>query len=219
MPQQNSMEGLQTLLRLRQPSHVQTGDPWLARRQSEIASGLDDFLPDADSPEYKYQQMEQGQHYGVSLPRADARSADMAKLRQILGFKQQEQEAEIAKSVLGQQAQMDRILAAQGGQTYRTQLQQEGTSARSEADRAAREATLETRLGSMEAQQAARDAAAMERAQYNQGQVTARQEAKKPRTLIDILRSFLPGGGEESIPAQPPEQVAAAPRRRLISVE
>lgn len=206
---QNPMDSLRTLLRVQTPQRVQTEDPWLARRQGEIASGLDEFIPDADSPEYKYQQMEQGARYGVSLPRADARSADMSRLKQVLGFKQLENEAEIAKSVLGSQAAMDRVLAAQGGQNYRTEMQQQGSNARSEADRAAREAALEARLGSMESQQAARDAAALERTRLTQDAAMARQTAKKPRGWMDILRGLLPGGGEEAAQAVAPSAADA----------
>lgn len=206
---QNPMDSLRTLLRVQTPQRVQTEDPWLARRQGEIASGLDEFIPDADSPEYKYQQMEQGARYGVSLPRADARSADMSRLKQVLGFKQLENEAEIAKSVLGSQAAMDRVLAAQGGQNYRTEMQQQGSNARSEADRAAREAALEARLGSMESQQAARDAAALERTRLTQEAAMARQTAKKPRSWMDILRGLLPGGGEEAAQAAAPSAADA----------
>lgn len=227
MPQNNPMEGLQTLLRLRAPSHVQTGDPWLARRQSEIASGLDELLPDADSEEYMGDQLNTtvaqiGRNYTqkgaehlpvITTSRDSRRSGDMAKLKQALGFKNMEHEADIAKSVIGQQAQMDRILAAQGAQNYRTHIQQEGSNARSEADRAAREAALEARLGSMETQQAARDAAAMERTRLNADAAMARQTAKKPTTLMDILRRFLPGGGDEEV-AQAP--VAEAPQEAAI---
>jgi hypothetical protein len=213
MAQQNSLSSLQTLLRLKTPQNATTTDPWLARRSGEIASGLDDFVPDADSPDYKYDQIEKGARYGVSLPRADARSADMSRLRQVLGFKQMDNEAEIAKSVLGSQAAMDRVLAAQNAQTSRTQMQQEGSNARSEADRAAREATLETRLSSMETQQAARDAAAAQRTQMNIDGRAAAAQAKKPRTLMDILRALLPGGGEEEAAAAP---VAAAPEATAV---
>ncbi len=210
----NPMESLQTLMRMKSPSQVQTGDPWLARRQGEIASGLDEFLPDADSPDYKMQQIEDAQRTGVSMPRADYRSGHLAQLRQMLGLKEMEQSHELQKSVLGQQAQMDRILAAQQAQTGRTAMQQEGQSARGEADRAAREAALEQRLGSMESQQQARDAAAMERAQFNQGQMSQRQEAKRPKSIWERIGLF--GGGEEETPAEAP--VATTPGRRIISV-
>lgn len=211
MPQ-NPMDSLQTLLRLRTPQNATTQDPWLARRQGEIASGLDEFVPDADSPDYKFAQIEDGARYGVSLPRADYRSSDMSKLKQMLGIRRMDHEAEIAKSVLGQRAQMDRILAAQEGQTYRTQMQQEGSNARSEADRAAREEALEARLGSVEALQAARDAASMARTQAGIAGRADAAKAKKPKSWIDVLRGFLPGNGEAAQATAPieVEQEAAA---------
>jgi hypothetical protein len=225
MPQ-NPMENLQTLLRLRTPQNTTSQDPWLARRQGEIASGLDDFIPDADSNEYVSDQLGDTErqivrnrvvpgmeHMPITTTSRDSRrSGDMAKLKQVLGIAQQEQEAEIAKSVLGQQAAMDRILAAQGAQTYRTEMQQSGSNARSEADRAAREQALETRLGSVEAQQAARDAAAMERTRYGADAAMARQEAKKPRSWIDIIRGLMPGGEEEVVAPAPAEAPTADPR-------
>jgi hypothetical protein len=212
MPQ-NPLDSLRTLLRVNTPQRVQTEDPWLARRQGEIASGLDEFIPDADSPDYKFAQIEDGAKYGVSLPRADYRSSDMSRLKQVLGFKQMDNEAEIAKSVIGQQAAMDRILAAQGAQTQRTEMQQSGSNARSEADRAAREAALEARLGSMESQQAARDAAALQRTQITQQGANDRAAAKKPFSLLDWLRSFGGGSEEASAPAQVPVEAAAADPR------
>ena len=202
----NPMNSLQTLLRLKSPSQVQTGDPWLARRQSEIASGMDEILPEADSPEYKFQQIEDARRTGIALPRADYRSGDMSKLRQVLGMKQREHEQNLEQEAVkgaygieanraGQDAAMQRILATQGS-----------INERSGADREARSAALEQRLGSMESNQAARDAAAMERAQFNQGAMTQRAEAKKPRSWIDVIRGLLGGGAQETqaVPSAPP---------------
>jgi hypothetical protein len=215
MPQINPMESLQTMLRLRTPAQVQTGDPWMARRQSEIGSGLDEWLPDADSPEYKYDQMEKGQHYGVSLPRADARSADMSRLRQVLGMqgvKHQQNleqqtvkgEYDIAGQVAGQQAAMDRLLAAQGAIT--------GRSERGYDERAALEEERQAAMAERAAA-AAGDRSELER--YRQGEMNKRSNATQGGGLFDLLKRILGiGGSDEAAEEAPVEQSTAAPRRR-----
>lgn len=225
-------EGLRALLGLQSPSNLSpTGDRFLARRRADIHSGLDEWVPDADSEEFKLAQFDATDQTGgrYTPSRAGLREASMGKLRQMLGVQQQKQMGELATAEAGQRAAMDRALLTQEGQNYRTNLQQGGSSARDEANRASREAMLEQRLGSMETAQAARDAAAMERAQFNQGAITKRTEARQPKGLLDLLRGLWSGGDEPEAVEETPEAEYAeeyateqpAPRRRgrIISVE
>lgn len=221
MPQTNPMEGLQTLLRLRTPQNVTASDPWMAKRTDEITSGLDDWLPDADSPEYKYDQMEKGAHYGVSLPRADARSADMSRLRQVLGMKEQQHrqnleqqtvkgEYDIAGQVAGQQAAMERLLAAQEAIT--------GRSERGYDERAQLE---EERAAAMadRAQAAAGDRAELER--YRQSEMNKRADAgQSGGGIFALLKSLLGMGGSEEAAVEPDASTVqpTSRRGRIVSV-
>lgn len=215
MPQGNQQNSLRALLGLRTPSHVQTGDPWMARRQSEIASGVDEWIPDADSPEYKYEQMEQGARTGVSLPRADARSADMSRLRQVLGLAQRKHEQEleqehlkgqygVAGQVAGQEAAMDRLIASQGGMDRRAEGNQE--TQRAIAD-------LRADTSAEREAEAAANRMELERYRRTTPQATANQQGG----LFAMLRRLL-GMDSEQVEAEAPAASAATPQRRILSV-
>lgn len=215
MPQSNPLSSLQTLLRLKTPTHVDANaDPYVIRRRGEMASGIDDMLPEADAPGYKLQQAQDGARFGVSLPRADYRSSDLSVLRQKLGLGQIAHEREleqadvrgqydVAGQVAGQQAAMDRLLASQGS-----------INSRAEADRSARADALEARLKAQEDLQTSRDAAAMDRTQFSRNTPQARPEAGG---LMGLWRMLMGGGQEE---AAAPEQapVSTTPQRRILSV-
>lgn len=91
MPDYNS---LQTLLRLSSPSNLtSTNDPWLVGRQNDIYSGLDAWVPDADSETFRAAQDEgmTTDQYGVRhqasvRPRTGMRADMLALLKQKLGL-------------------------------------------------------------------------------------------------------------------------------------
>ena len=94
----NGMESLQTLLRLRTPQHV-TQDPYVAQRRSDIFSGVDDMVPDADSAEAYGAQAELAKS-GVNVSRDQIRNPAIAKLRQALNMKQMEHEQAMERATV-----------------------------------------------------------------------------------------------------------------------
>ena len=211
MPQGNPLESLQTLLRMKSASHVDANaDPFVVRRRGEMASGLDDAFDEADSPEYKLRQMEDGAQYGVSLPRADYRSSDMSKLRQKLGLDRIEHEQALEETYVGQQASMDRILAAQAAQDNRTRMVQDATNDRSAADRDARTSALETRVTAAEQQQQMRDTAAMNRLDFSRNTPQAKEEPPNwLSSLWGMMRGVMPGDSAPEAGAQPSPDMQA----------
>lgn len=227
-------DGLKALLGMRSPANLSGGDPYLARRRADIVSGVDDFVPDADSEDFRMAQLDAGEkRYGggtvsYTPSRAGMREGAMSKLRQALGVQERDIYGKIAAEEAGQRSAMDRVMLQQEGQNYRTQMQQGGSTARSEADRDSRENLLNTRMSAMETQQAARDAAAMERAKFNQGSITQRQDKKLGAGagwMSNLYKAIFGGGEEEEVIEDAPveefadEQPAPRRRGRIISVE
>ena len=102
----NPLDSARLLRQLASPSNVRRNtSPFLARRQDEIYSGLDEFVPEQDED---------------GLPRsAGARSADIARLRQLLGLGRvkHEQEVErtaVAPRVAGEYGLRERRLTNEG---------------------------------------------------------------------------------------------------------
>ena len=115
------------------------GGRYLARRQADITSGVDAMVPDADSMDVRALQRV-GQP-GEGMSRSAIREGALAKVRGMLKMQQTEDEQaqqmahikggyDVQGDVQSAQAAMDRVLAQQQGQNYRTGIQQEGAGER-----------------------------------------------------------------------------------------
>lgn len=110
----SAMKGLRAT-----PGPTAYNDPWLARRNSEIISGLDEFVPDADSAETMGTQAAMAKQ-GIGVSRDAIREDAMGKVRNLLGLgavkHQQGMERDaVAPRVAGEFNLRERLLANQGG--------------------------------------------------------------------------------------------------------
>ena len=115
------------LQRLRSMSNVapEGGSDYLARRTSDIHSGMDEMIPDADSADFKMAQAEIQKNLGIGVSRDELRRTPMALLRQKFGLNQQandaklrevetEGAADIEQARVGANAAADRLSYTQG---------------------------------------------------------------------------------------------------------
>ena len=145
------MSNLDILRRLVSPSNMTQSSPWMAKRRAEIYSGMDDMLPDGDSPEYKAAQIRFGNE-GIPVSRDSMRTSDMSKLRQRLNLQRIEHEQELEQGAQKGQFEIDK--ARQEAEAY--------------ADR------LGLQEDSWMRRDAARQGALDQRTQFVQGQVSER---------------------------------------------
>ncbi len=122
IPNPRSLELLQGLVRRQRRPPT---DPYLVRRESEIHSGLDDLIPEADSPEVRDAQNASGGAYS----RDSIRSEGMTKLRQKLNLDAREHEQEMETTGLKEQGLLERaklLGGDSGGKPYFIPLQTGG---------------------------------------------------------------------------------------------
>ncbi len=143
-------ENLRTLVRGRRPPVT---DPYVSRRQAEIESGLDDMLPEAESPDLQAAQVDEFQRTGFAPSRDAIRSSGMAALRSKLKMDAAEHEQELEReaqkgeyALRGQEA-TGRALAD------RLRYSQEAIGGRQEANQAAIMQRLDKTIGAQGSRQ------------------------------------------------------------------
>jgi hypothetical protein len=86
---QGQYDALRALIQRKSPTNLTLGkDSYLNRRQNEIASGYDDLVPEASSPEFHQAQTEIGNATGTYYSPDSLRTSVMQKLRGALGVKE-----------------------------------------------------------------------------------------------------------------------------------
>lgn len=143
MPQQprqpmvsTPQESLRTLLRMRPP----VTDSYVSRRRAEIHSGVDDLLPEADSPDFHLAQEE----LGGGFSRDAIRSSALTQLRNKLKMAEDAREHDLRKAAVPHQVQGEfdirKEIIANQGRERQAQIGADSRVATAEAQAQAREA-------------------------------------------------------------------------------
>lgn len=191
----NPMDSMRSLLRLQSPTNVgaASGNPFMARRQSEIASGADEMLPDGDSPGLMIEQENIAKGTGMGVSRDALRGDVLTQLKQKLGLMDREAAHELDQAVIPEQVRGEygvRAAEASGrAAADRLRYTQEQISGRQEQNQGEIMARLDKTLGAQGARQ--EDAQAFKRGQTNPGALTA--IARERQALAAAVAKSEPG--------------------------
>src|SRR5690554_5956803 len=101
----NPLDNIRLLLSKKNKDH------YVQQRETELQSGIDDFVPEADSPEFHQAQTQLGNQTGTYYSRDSLRGDVLSRLRARLGLED-----------IKHQQEMERVRAQEEGLNLRAQL-------------------------------------------------------------------------------------------------